>query len=199
MIIRRILIILIGALLLNGCASMLGQQRKEPVPKALFRGIKAAAFGVPALLTVPYGDSERVIIKEKVSPRIRYDDSTDYFEIIDIEVKEQSNFTFVIFAPCDCLGFRKWAVRSESFLIAPDGQLVELNDVGDRQARILTGIFSRPGTHKLIVIAKSKFNGQLIGRISGQLTHSNAATNFGIPMVAHPTGTVLVEWVKELP
>jgi len=176
---------------------MLSEQRKEAVTNMPFKGIRTAAFAVPAVLAVSHGNFENIIIKESVSPRIEYDGSTDYFEVIDVDVKEISNFTFVLNALCDCLGFRKWAVLSEAFLIAPDGKFVALKEVGSAQTRTLTGAFLRLGMHKLVVIAKSKFDGQLMGRISGQLDHLDPATKFGLPLVAHPTGVVQVNWIKE--
>jgi hypothetical protein len=173
---------------------MLSDSRGEPVKMDVFKEVATAAKDVPAVFSVVKGGSKRINIKDNVSPKILYNGRVEYFEVVEIDGTKDSEFSFFVYAICDCIGLRKWAVLSESLLVDPDGKLVEIKETGDLQTRNLVGKFPKSGIYKLLILANSKYSGMTMGEVVGQFNYSDPNTRFSLPLTIHPTGMVKVKW-----
>ena len=177
--------------ILTGCIST----KRTSSIVTVYDDISIATTNVKPLVSLSYGTSQRILIEENVSPKIKlnFEEETDYFEVISIDGKKGQAFNLEVSALCDCLGFRKWGVLPDSFLISPEGQQVGVrNNTSIDQIRH-TGNFPMDGKYKLMVIAKSKYVGQKIGDVKGYLPNTSTIS---LPVTVHPTGTVIVWWLK---
>ncbi|WP_444927501.1 hypothetical protein ACJJI4_06745 [Microbulbifer sp. TRSA002] len=179
------------AILLAGCG-LIKEQRQVAISK-IYTDLQEVAKEVPAILSLNKGESPQILISEDFSPRLARNKHTDYFEVVEVQGVKDQAFSLMVHAVCDCLGVRKWAVLSEVYLVSPSGKEVQLSQSG-LQTRQVSGIFSDAGTHKLIIVAASKYSGQRMGRISGYIFAANAAVPLSLPLTVHPTGTLKLEY-----
>lgn len=182
--------VMTAVILSSGCGLM--KEQRQLAISEVYADLNSATQ-VPALVKLEKGDSLQILISEDSSPRIQREGYTDYFEVVDLEGIENQRFYLELHAMCDCLGFRKWAVLSEAFLINPSGELVDLNPTG-LQSRLTSGVFKESGSHKLFIIAASKYKGKKMGVVRGYYDGTNTISEMSVPLIVHPTGTIKLEY-----
>ncbi|MFG0833153.1 hypothetical protein ACF8OI_06320 [Aeromonas bivalvium] len=190
------IVMLSTLLLLSGCVSMMGNTRNKSESIGTFHDISTAARDTSPILEISKDDFKNINIDKDVSPTIIREDRVEYFEIVELTGKENSDFSLTIASLCDCIGFRKWAVLAEPFMFGPDGSPVEMKKGGTPEAQTLTGSFPKSGAYKLLIIANTKYLDQQMGNIHGYWDYSNSASGFTLPLRVHQTGLVQVVWNK---
>lgn len=187
------MLLFLSAVILSGCSNV---QRTTPAPNLTFKNVESAAFEINSISELKYDTFQNIIINKNLSPKINIQSRFDYFEVIDVTGKAGSEFNFVSYGICDCIGFKKQAVLADLYLIDPDGEVVDLQESGDLQVRTINGSFEKTGGYKLIIVANSEFIGSEMGKISGTHQYSGLSMNLNLPLIIHPTGTVQIRWAK---
>lgn len=189
-------LVIVAALSLSACASI---SRPDFAGDVRHADLRAAALSTKPIGHVEYGNARNIKIGTN-SPLMAADPLNGRFEIVSIQGVKGRPYAITVAAICDCLGFRKWSVVPEAYLLDQHGDTLAQGAKTALTTRYITGTFPEDGEYKVLVLADATSEGERVGEIQAWLPGPAAAAGFlSMSMRSHPTGVVQVNHQKETP
>jgi hypothetical protein len=189
-------LVIVAVLSLSACASI---SRFDFAGDARHPDLRTAALNSKPIGQVEYGSARNIKIGTN-SPLMVADSLNGRFEIVSIQGVKGRPYSITVAALCDCLGFRKWSVVPEAYLLDHLGNTVAQGARTAPTSRYITGTFPEDGEYKVLVLADATSEGARVGEIQGWVPGPAAVAGFlSISMQSHPTGIVQVNHQKETP
>jgi len=189
-------LVIVAVLSLSACASIL---RSDFAGDVRHSDLRTAALNVKPIGHIEYGNGRNIKIGMD-SPLIAGETLKGRFEVVSIQGTQGQPYAITVVAICDCLGFRKWTVVPDAYLLDHEGKTVTQGTVISPTHRYITGTFPRDGEYKVLVLADANHEGEKVGSISAWLPGGGLTSGFlDIPKRSHPTGIVQVSYPKTAP
>lgn len=179
------------ALTLSACASI---TRSQFAGDQTYTAFDSALKTAGPIGHVKMGDARNIRI-DTTSPMLNMPTRHGRFESVTIDGRKGSQYQVTIWAPCDCLGFRKRSVAPLAFLFNDRGDLIAEGAQTSPQSRFLSGAFPEDGTYRVLVIADDSRTGEKLSSVNLDLPGAVYIPDaFSIPVKSHPTGIVQVNY-----
>lgn len=189
---------MLAALSLSACASI---SRSDFAGDARHTDLRTAALNTKPIGQVEYGNARNIKIGMS-SPVMTADSLNGRFEVVSIQGVKGRPYAITVAAICDCLGFRKWSVVPEAYLLDHDGNTLAQGAFISPTIRYITGTFPQDGEYKVLVAADATSEGERVGEIRGGMAIPGQGFIPNVLQLAlrsHPTGIVQVNYERQTP
>ncbi len=188
--------IIVAVLSLSACASI---SRSEFAGDVRHSDLRTAALSTKPIGHVEYGNGRNIKIGMN-SPLMVGESLKGRFEVVSLQGVRGQPYALTVLAICDCLGFRKWTVVPDAYLLDHEGMMIAQGAIISPTHRHITGVFPRDGEYKVLVMADATHEGEKVGSIRAWLPGGGLTSSFlDIPKRSHPTGIVQVSYPKAAP